>query len=323
MKKKISIIIPVYNEAKNLNDLSKRLNIISESLINYDWEYIFVNDGSSDESFSVLTEMAKKDYKNKVIDLSRNFGKEIALSAGAHQTEDSDAVICIDADLQHPPELIPDLINKWTEGYEIVATIRSSIQKQPLIKRIGSKVFYWLMSKISGVAMESQTTDFRLYDKKVISAFIQTTERERMFRGIMDWMGFKKSYLKFEATARQQGEPGYSYSKLWNLAINSITSFSLWPLKITGYLGLIITIASALLFIWMILNYLFLNLGGYSALAIVVVANTFLIGLVLMAIGLVAIYVGNIHTEVINRPLFIIRERLNFSEIKPKITNNS
>ncbi len=313
MKQKISIIVPVYNEAKSIPNIYKRLNTVTEKLTDYQWEYIFVNDGSSDESFSVLNELAEIDHKNKVLDLSRNFGKEIALTAGVHEAKNIDAIICIDADLQHPPELIPELIKKWNEGYEIVATIRTSIEKQPLLKRIGSKTFYWLMSKISGVKMESQTTDFRLYDKKVVDAFCQVTERERMFRGIMDWMGFKKVYIEFEAVARHDGEAGYSYSKLWQLALNSITSFSLWPLKLTGYLGILITLMSGFLLFWMLFSYFILSKLNYSPLAIVVVANTFLIGLVLMAIGLVALYVGNIHTEVINRPLYIVRERLNYS----------
>jgi dolichol-phosphate mannosyltransferase len=137
------------------------------------------------------------------------------------------------------------------------------------------------------------------------------TEHERMFRGIMDWMGFKKIYLEFQASARQEGSPGYSYPKLIELAVNSITSFSLWPLKITGYLGLFITSISGILLVWMLVNYFLLNLFVFSPLAIVVVANTFLIGLILVSIGLVALYVGKIHTEVANRPLFIVRERLN------------
>jgi polyisoprenyl-phosphate glycosyltransferase len=320
MKKKlISIIVPIFNESLNLRSFYDRLNSVTNKLPKYHWEFIFVNDGSSDNSLLVLAELAKLNKKNKVLDLSRNFGKEIALSAGVHETENADAVICIDADLQHPPELIPKLINAWDQGIEIVATIRTSIDKQPLLKRIGSMLFYWLMSKISGVKMKPQTTDFRLYDKKVIQVFLNVTERQRMFRGIMDWMGFKKTYIKFKANARVEGEAGYSYLKLWHLAINSITSFSLWPLRITGCIGILITLSSGGLLLWMIINYIIVSKTLYSPLAFVVVANTFLIGLVLMSIGLVALYVGSIHTEVINRPLYIIRERVNFTN-SPKKT---
>lgn len=313
MKPRISIIIPVYREAKNLYLLYKRLEEVIVSLPSYQWEYIFVNDGSPDNSLEVLRQLATSDVRVKVLDLSRNFGKEIALTAGVHLAELSDAVICIDADLQHPPELIPTLVAKWLEGNEVVATIRTSIDRQPLLKRVGSHVFYWLMGKISGLPIKSQTTDFRLYDKKVVAAFKHATERERMFRGIMDWLGFKRVYVEFQADARTDGEAGYSYGKLFGLAVNSITSFSLWPLRLTGYLGLLITLTSGLLLLWMLVNFLIQNQFQYTALAIVVVANTFLIGIVLIAIGLVALYIGNIHTEVINRPLYIVRERINIA----------
>lgn len=193
-----------------------------------------------------------------------------------------------------------------------MVTIRKSIEKQPILKRIGSRLYYWIINKISDLDIVSQTTDFRLYDKKVVHAFKHATERERMFRGIMDWMGFKRSYVEFTAPARIAGQPGYSYGQLWRLAINSITAFSLWPLRIAGYLGFTITLISGILLGWMVLNYFLHSKWIYTPLAMVAVANTFFIGVVLMAIGLVAIYIGTIHTEVINRPLYIIREKINF-----------
>jgi len=310
VSKIISIVIPVYNEAKNLPNLHMRLEAITSSLPSFDWEYIFVNDGSSDNSLEVLKKLAHTDKKLKVLDFSRNFGKEIALTAGAHEAKNSDAVVCLDADLQHPPELIPTLINEWDLGAEVVVTIRTEIEKQPILRRVGSYFYYWLMRKISGIDLRAKTTDFRLYDKKVIHAFSHATERERMFRGIMDWMGFRRSYVEFKANARVQGQVGYSYGKLWRLAVNSITAFSLWPLKLAGYFGILISIISGGLFIWMFANYIVLNIWIYTPLAMVVVVNTFLIGIVLIALGLMALYVGVIHTEVINRPLYIIRERI-------------
>lgn len=316
-KLSIAIVVPVYREAGNLECLHQRLNEVTSPLTQVDWEYIFVNDGSPDHSLDVLRQLAERDPKVKALDLSRNFGKEIALTAGVHEAEGVDAVICMDADLQHPPELIPRLVDEWQKGAEVVATIRTSIEKQPLLRQIGSHLYYWLMSKISGLQMVSQTTDFRLYDKKVVAAFRHATERERMFRGIMDWMGFRRVYVEFKADARNDGRAGYSYLKLWHLAITSITSFSLWPLRLTGYLGVLITSTSGLLLIWMLINYAISSRWAYSPLAIVVVANTFLIGVVLMAIGLVALYIGTIHTEVINRPLYIVRERLNFPSALP------
>jgi dolichol-phosphate mannosyltransferase len=312
----IAIVIPVFRESKNLVPLHQRFNLVCRALPGYHFSFIFVNDGSPDDSLEVLRGLARADPRVQVLDLSRNFGKEIALTAGVYAADSADAVICIDADLQHPPELIPTLIARWREGYDVVATVRTELERQPILKRVGSHVFYWLMRHISGVAMVSQTTDFRLYDRRVVQAFMQATERQRMFRGIMDWMGFRRVYVEFQAGARTQGEAGYSYSKLIGLAINSITAFSLWPLRLTGYLGLLITMFSGLLLLWMLGNFFFDGRFDYTPLAMAVVANTFLMGVVLMAIGLVALYIGTIHTEVINRPLFLVRERINFEEPK-------
>ena len=311
MSKKISIVVPVYREEKILESLYQRIEKVISSLPEYDWQYVFVNDGSPDQSLQVLKSLASKDTKVKVIDFSRNFGKEVALSAGVHESGSIDAIICIDADLQHPPELIPALITQWSLGAEVVVTIRTKTRKQSFLRKIGSAFYYWVMNKFCAFEMIPRSTDFRLYDAKVVAAFMRLTERERMFRGVMDWMGFRRAYVEFIADARAEGVAGYSFPKLWNLATSSLTSFSLWPLRIAGYLGLIITAASALLLLWMLSNYLFLAKSVFTPLAIVAVANTFFIGIVLMAIGIVAVYIGTIHTEVINRPLYVIRERIN------------
>ncbi len=310
MVRKLAIVIPVFREAKTLPALNERLERVTSKLKKYHWEYIYVNDGSPDNSYDVLVTLAAADSKIKVLDLSRNFGKEIALTAGVHECVDCDAVICIDADLQHPPELIPTLVSAWEDGAEVVVTIRTSTDREPLFRRWGSSLFYWFINKVSSFEMIPKATDFRLYDQKVVLAFIKATERERLFRGIMDWMGFRRVMVEFKADAREHGEAGYSYTKLLTLAINSITSFSLWPLRLTGYLGVLIAGVSGFLLLWMLGNYLLTSKAIYTPLAIVVVANTFLIGIVLMAIGLVALYIGTIHTEVINRPLYLVRERV-------------
>lgn len=314
MKKTIAIVVPVFREAKALPPLFDRLSKVALSMPQYQWSYIFVNDGSPDNSFEVLASLAGQHPNISVLDFSRNFGKEIALSAGVQHATEFDAVICIDADLQHPPELIPTLVEKWEAGAEMVVTIRVSSDREPLLRKLGSSLYYWLINQFASFEMTPKATDFRLYDRKVISAFCLATERERMFRGIMDWMGFKREFVEFSADARTVGEAGYSYSKLWQLAVNSLTSFSLWPLRLTGYLGVLISGCSGLLLLWMIGNYLLKTDMFYTPLAIFVVANTLLMGVVLMAIGLVALYVGTIHTEVINRPLYIIRDRINIAD---------
>lgn len=304
----ISIVVPVFREAKNLRHLYEKLDAITSELPQFVWSFVFVNDGSPDRSWELIEELAGADSRVIGIDLSRNFGKEIALTAGVHAVREADAVICMDADLQHPPELIPALISQWQAGAEIVATVRRRSERQPFIRRIGSHAFYWLMSHISGLDMHAQTTDFRLFSRTVVAAFCQTTERQRMFRGIMDWLGFRKVYVEFDAPARYSGDAGYSYAKLFRLAMESITSFSLFPLKITGYLGILITLLSGMLLLWMLISRFMLGAPTFSPVAILAVGNTFLIGIVLSALGLIALYIGQIHTEVINRPLYVVRE---------------
>ena len=318
---RITIVVPIYQEEQNIVPFYECLEKVTSAIEDIQWEYIFVNDGSKDMSLLELKRLAAQDQKVRVIDLSRNFGKEIALTAGVNAVN-SDAVICMDSDLQHPPELIPQLIEQWKQGADVVAAIRVDMEGQPLVRRIGSFLYYWLMSKITRLDMTAKSTDFRLCDRKVIEAFRQFKEKDRMFRGIIDWLGFKKEYIEFHAPSRKHGTINYSYAKLWQLAVSSIMSFSLFPLKLTGYLGLIITIVTSLLLIWMILADVF-GLSYYTSLAIFVVFNTFLFGIVLMGLGLMALYIGTIHTEVINRPLYIIRERINFPHPDTDSTNGS
>ncbi len=305
----LSIVIPVYREVSNLALLYERLCQVIEKLdADLEVEIIFVNDGSPDNSWEVIRNIARVDGRVIGINLARNFGKELALSAGIHEAFGA-AVICMDADLQHPPEVIPSLLAAWRTGAKLVGTVRTSIEKQPLMRRAGSQIFYWLMSKISGVALTAQATDFGLYDRTVIDVFKTMTERNRMFRGMIDWIGFPKTTVEFHAPARQTGDASYSYTKLIGLAVNSITSFSLFPLRITGYLGALISFVSVLLMLLMLADRVLLHKIGFSSLALVVVANTFFIGIVLMALGLMAIYIGAIHSEVINRPLFVVAEK--------------
>lgn len=309
--KNIAIVVPVYNEAGNVLKLHSRLSSVTKLLSQYRWSFVYVNDGSMDNSLEALKSIASDFSSVKVIDLSRNFGKEIALTAGVHETEISDAIICIDADLQHPPELIPRLVEQWEQGAEVVVTIRKDVAGHSFFRKICSKLYYYLVNKISYVEMVPQTTDFRLYDKKVVQAFVHATERERMFRGIMDWLGFKRHYVEFTADERYSGSSGYTYYKLWRLAVHGFTSYSLWPLRVAGYIGGFITCISGFALLWMAINQLVSDEVLYTAIAYVLLTNTFLIGIVLMAIGLVALYVGIIHTEVINRPLYVIRETIN------------
>ena len=310
IKKKITLIVPVFNEGKGLYTFYEKVTEVLVGLSDYQWKIVFVDDGSQDNSWQIITELADNNQHIKGLLLSRNFGKEIALTAGVESVNAStDAVIFMDADLQHPPELIPQLLQKWEQDFEVVATIRQEVADYSFIKRIGSRLFYSLMARFSEVDIAPNSTDYRLLDKKVVAVLCQFTERTRMFRGLIDWMGFSKTYITFSAPPRNTGVATYSLHKLFNLAINSLTTFSLLPLRITGYLGLFTLISSGLLLFYMLFTQL-LGLSFYTHLAFFVIFNTFLLGILMSGLGLVALYIGHIHTEVVKRPIYIIRKKI-------------
>jgi dolichol-phosphate mannosyltransferase len=296
----------MFNEGENIKNLYAELERVTSKIKEYRFGYVFVDDGSLDQSLQAAEELAQKDSKVTAIELSRNFGKEIALTAGI-DILDCDAVIMIDADLQHPAAYIPRFIEEWEKGFDIVAGRRISIDNQPFLRRFGSSIFYKLLNSISNVEIIAQSTDFRLLDRIVIESLQSFTERNRMVRGIVDWMGFKKTHVDFEAPERIAGKSVYSYRKLMSLAVNSFTSFSLVPLKIGGYLGLFITSIAGLLLFFMTVDRLFLHFGNFTNLSFVLVANTFFVGVILIVLGLIALYVGNINIEVVGRPLYLIR----------------
>ena len=306
---RVSILIPAYNEAGNIASLLRELDTTLASLPAYDFTILFVDDGSSDDTAAILERAAAADPRIGVIELSRNFGKEMALTAGL-QALDCDAAIIMDADLQHPPRYIPELIGKWQAGYEIVSTRRVKIDEQPFARRLGSRLFYALLNSISEFKMEPGTTDFRLLDRIVIDALKRFTERNRLFRGLIDWMGFKRTTIEFEAPARHAGVARYSYSRLFRLALNSFMAFSLVPLKLAGYIGFFVIVVFGGLLAFMAYDKLGANAFGFSPIAFVIVSNVIMNGIVLGCIGLVALYIGHIHTEVIGRPLYLVRKQV-------------
>ena len=288
--------------------------MMAKNLSEYDWEIVFVDDGSPDNSAEFLMELCRQDKKCRVVELSRNFGKEIALSAGVNYAA-GDAVICLDADLQHPPDHIPDMVRKWEEGSEVVEMLRTHSKQDPWLRRLGSRVFYSILRLLSSTDILAKTTDFRLLDRKVVDALGKVEERQRMFRGIIDWLGFRKTSLSFQPGPRKYGVPVYSYAKLINLALNSFISYSSIPLKLIGVLGLFITGASLFVFSWMITTTIFApELWNYTPLAFAVVINLILTGVILTALGLMSLYISKIFSEVQNRPLYTVRKTINLKK---------
>jgi len=308
--KHITVLIPAYNEAGNIPSLLHELTVVLDGLADYAFTVIFVDDGSTDDTATLLEQAASADPRIGVIELSRNFGKEMALTAGLRAL-DADAVIIMDADLQHPPRYIPELLAQWQQGFEVVSTRRVKIDEQPLARRLGSQLFYLLLNRISEFKMEPGTTDFRLLDRIVIDALKQFSERNRLFRGLIDWMGFRRTTIDFDAPARYAGTARYSYRRLIRLALNSFMAFSLLPLKLAGYVGLfVIVVFGGLLGFMLVDKFGGSDSFGFSNIAFVIVTNVIMNGIVLSCVGLVALYIGHIHTEVIGRPLYLIRKRV-------------
>ena len=313
-KKTLSIVVPLLNEAENIPLVYSALCETLAGMPTYHRELIFVNDGSTDGSAGVLEAIAENDKDVKYIEFSRNFGKEIATTAGIDAAE-GDAIIMVDADLQHPPALIPSLVARWEKGADVVVGVRTGNTDEGLAKRAGSWLFYFVMRNISDTAMVHGETDFRLIDRKVAEAFKRLSEKKRMTRSLINWLGFKREIVRFEAPARASGEAKYSTGKLFNLALHSFIADSLLPLRMAGYLGVAITLFSGILGLLVFIERYVLNdawnwnVSGTAQLAIITV---FLVGIVLMALGIIALYIANIHIEVEDRPLYIIRKKKNF-----------
>ncbi len=310
MKKLISIVVPVHNEEKNIPLLYDELKRVFDMLEKYDHEIIFVDDGSTDRSWKAMAALAKKDPRVKPIQFARNFGKELATTAGIHHAN-GDAVKIIDADLQHPPNMIPLFLEKWEDGADIVIGIRKSNKKEGWLKKTGSYFFYKIFSAISDTPVIPQGTDFRLMDRKVVNEFNKFSEKNRITRGLIDWLGFRRDYVYFDAEERMHGTASYNPMKLLRLAISSFISHSFLPLKLAGYLGLLIILVSFPLGVFIFIEkYLMhdpwgLNFSGPAILAVIIL---FLVGVILICLGLVALYIANIHTEVTGRPIYVIRK---------------
>ena len=307
--KKISIVIPAYNEEKNLTVIHERLSKVFSSLKNYNYEIIFVNDGSNDGTQEKLEELATQFSEIKFIEFSRNFGGQVALKAGLDNAC-GDAAITLDADLQHPPELIPEMISKWENGCDIINMTRTYSTNTSLFKRKSSDYFYLILSKISDIEMKKGESDFKLIDKSVLKVIKRFNEDSLFLRGLYRWIGFKQIYIQYESAERNAGETNYNSTKLFRLAISGITSFSEKPLHIATYLGILFTVLSVVFFTFDVVTSLIYNraISGWSS---IIVAIVFFGGMQMSILGIIGLYIGKVFKQVKDRPSYIIKS-MNF-----------
>lgn len=307
----ISIIVPIHNESQNIPLLYSAISKQFKKLSRYKFEMVMVDDGSRDDSLQQLQQLAGKDPRLHILEFARNFGKEAATSAGLHAAH-GDAAILIDADLQHPPRYLSSFIEKWRKGADVVVGVRKYSHDESIFKRATSKLFYCLFGLVSSTNVTPHATDYRLLDRSVIDTFDQMTEHGRITRGLIDWLGYKRDYVEFEAPPRLHGQAAYSIRKLFKLAMDSFTAHSLMPLKFAGYLGAIIIMLAVPLGVFMYVEKYIMNdpyglqFTGTAMLAVMIL---FLVGIILFCMGLIALYIARIHTEVMNRPLYVVRER--------------
>ena len=307
--RKLSVVVSVYNEEKALREFYKETNKILEQIRKSGWEHelIFVNDGSSDNSLSILEELAKEDHDVKLISFSRNFGHEAAMIAGIdHST--GDGIICMDADLQHPPECIPQIIEKFSADYEVINMVRTKNKSAGLVKNITSSGFYWLINHISDVHFEPNASDFFAISSHIAQVLKDNyREKVRFLRGYVQNVGFKKTNIEYEARARVAGESKYSIKKLFIFSINTILCFSNMPLKLGIYAG----VFSAALGVLVMVYTLCTRQGAPSGYATIVVLLCFMFAMMFLLIGIIGEYIAILFTELKDRPVYIVEKTEN------------
>ncbi len=303
--KDLSIIIPIYNEEGNIPLLLDRLSGVINSL-NVDAEYIFINDGSRDRSMELIKELAKKNATVRYIDLSRNFGHQIAVSAGIDKCNSKSAII-IDADLQDPPELIIDLYNKWKEGYEVVYAKRRARKGENFMKKFTARIFYQTLKRITSINIPVDTGDFRIIDRKVVLALREMPEQQKFLRGQISWIGFRQTFVEYDRDPRFAGETGYTYKKMIRFALDGITSFSNFPLKFATIAGFFVSGITFLLSLYALYSRLITKdyVPGWTSLMLAIL---FIGGVQLISIGIIGEYISRLSTNVRNRPLYLISE---------------
>ena len=313
--KKISLVIPMYYEEQVAEECYRRTRNVLNSIEEYDYEIIFINDGSKDKTLEILETIAKEDNKVKVISFSRNFGHQSAVTAGLKYAT-GDAIIIMDADLQDPPELIPDMLKYWENGYDVIYGKRKKREGESAFKLLTAKVFYETLNKLSDVEIPKDTGDFRLVDKKVVDVVNNLPEHNKFLRGLFSWVGFRQYAYEYERKERFAGKTKYPLKKMMKLAKDGIFSFSTKPLKIVGGLGIISVIISIAILIYAILSYAYswnnLTPGWTSIMCTI----TFLGGVILLSLWMIGEYIGRIYEETKQRPQYIIEKTININKLR-------
>ncbi|WP_263703254.1 glycosyltransferase family 2 protein [Bacillus thuringiensis] len=313
MQKLISVVVPMYFEEEVAQECYNRLkSVMLQNNINY--EFVFVNDGSTDRTMEILSEIAANDYRTKIVNFARNFGHQVAVTAGIAAAK-GDAIVIIDADLQDPPEVIPELIAKWEEGYEVVYAKRKQRKGETWFKLLTAKYFYKFLNYMSDIDIPKDTGDFRIIDRKIADVFNQMTERNRFIRGMMSWVGFRQTYVEYERDERFAGETKYPLKKMIKFASDGIIAFSTKPLRIVMTLGLLSVLISIIVLLYTITVKIIGN-GTQTGWASIMVAITFFSGIQLLGLGIVGQYIARIYDESKNRPIYIVKETINIDEEK-------
>lgn len=308
--KKVSVVIPMYNEEEVANKSYTKIKDILENLKQYEYEIIFVNDGSKDSTLSILQKIAKENEKVKVLSFSRNFGHQAAVTAGL-QYVTGDAIVIMDADLQDPPELIPDMLKLWEEGNEVIYGKRKSREGESAFKLFTAKMFYKTLNALSDVEIPKDTGDFRLVDRKVVDTVNSLPEHNKFLRGLFSWVGYKQAPFEYERKERFAGETKYPLRKMLKLASDGIISFSTKPLKLVGALGMISIVISVILLIYALVSFACHSPNLSAGWTSIMVAVTFFAGIQLMSIWIIAEYVGRIYDECKQRPQYIVDKKIN------------
>jgi polyisoprenyl-phosphate glycosyltransferase len=314
-----SVVVPVYNEEEVVAESCKRLKKVMDEM-NIVYEIIFVNDGSRDKTAFILRKICDEDKNIKLLDFSRNFGHQIAITAGMDYSQ-GDSIVVIDGDLQDPPEVIPLMIEKWKEGFDVVYGKRAERKGDTFFKKFTAAVFYRFLKKMTDVDIPVDTGDFRLIDRKVCEALKLVNEKNRYIRGIISWLGFKQTGVEFVRDKRFAGETKYPLKKMIKFAFDAVTSFSYKPLKLASYVGVMLSVCSFAYLVVVICQKLFTNSttpGWASTLAV----SLFFNGIVLLMLGIIGEYIGRIYDEAKGRPLYIVREAKNFEKDEIFIRKN-